>query len=544
MNEAARQHVSKYLAYFGPIGALGGFVSDVIQPLAPLSAYVFGVSLAASMGLIVGWLVLRALRPRLLPPLVLAASFLVFSGALLLFQTNETEAKGVLATNFPFVAELQQTLGMVQKDVAEIKETTRKTAEAVSRVEDNTKSIAQSNKQIATSLEAIKDAFAGLDKSGGIIQNAQKPEEHYHNARLYEQKGDFGNARRSYNAFFAFKLNFLDPHLRYQAFLKVQEGRAGAREIYGAMYEQDRRPLIDFVRILLIDPPQRLDLLKTFLAANPEFAPGYYELSQEYSAARKGTQSLGDKQAELQALERFKALDAQGKLVRYFMDQTAVAAWLDDADKRLKSLALLKQSGGGAAPALSAMRSNSDWMITLTFREIPKEVFYKLEGDDSFRSLGLMEYVNPGTGLRTPKTFFNLRPTAGKTVMEIKYTDIGDETRGPFTLVFDPAVELLSAHKKVLDQTKNGWLQFGANGDKVLLHFSQLASWRCAIDKVAYGIDTDATPRTFPLEPCDPKNPNVVKGQTYIEVPAQTRYASVRVTYKDGTRSETVRIER
>ena len=49
---------------------------------------------------------------------------------------------------------------------------------------------------------------------------------------------------------------------------------------------------------------------------------------------------------------------------------------------------------------------------------------------------------------------------------------------------------------------------------------------------------------TFPLEPCDPKNPNVVKGQTYIEVPAQTRYASVRVTYKDGTRSETVRIER
>ena len=68
MDQAARQHVSKYLAYFGPIGALGGFVSDVIQPLAPLSAYVFWVSLAASVGLIVGWLVLRVLRPRLLPP--------------------------------------------------------------------------------------------------------------------------------------------------------------------------------------------------------------------------------------------------------------------------------------------------------------------------------------------------------------------------------------------------------------------------------------------------------------------------------------------
>jgi hypothetical protein len=42
------------LTYFGPIGALGGFVSDVVQPLAPLSAYVFWASLAASAGLIAG----------------------------------------------------------------------------------------------------------------------------------------------------------------------------------------------------------------------------------------------------------------------------------------------------------------------------------------------------------------------------------------------------------------------------------------------------------------------------------------------------------
>src|SRR5215467_11489570 len=410
MNEAARQHVSKYLAYFGPIGARGGFVSDVIQPLAPLSAYVFWVSLAASMGLIVGWLVLRALRPRLLPPLLLAASFLVFSGALLLFETKETEAKGVLATNFPFVAELQQTLGVVQKDVAEIKETTRKTAEAVSRVEDNTKSIAQSNKQIATSLEAIKDGFAGLDKSGGVIKNAQRPEEHYHNARLYEQNGDFGNARRSYNAFFAFKLDFLDPHLRYQTFLKIQEGRTGAREIYNAIYEQDKRPLIDFARILLIEAPQRLDLLKSFLAANREFAPGYYELSREYSAARKGTQSLGDKQAELEALERLKALDAEGKFVKYFMDQTAAAEWLADADQRLKALALLKQSSGQVPVTLMSMRSNTDWTIALNFRESPREIFYRLDGQGEFRSTGHQDVVNSTTGLKIPIMSLSLRP--------------------------------------------------------------------------------------------------------------------------------------
>jgi len=30
----------------------------------------------------------------------------------------------------------------------------------------------------------------------------------------------------------------------------------------------------------------------------------------------------------------------------------------------------------------------------------------------------------------------------------------------------------------------------------------------------------------------------------HIEIPASSRYASVRLTYKDGTRSETIRIDR
>jgi hypothetical protein len=240
MSQATRLHVSKYVGFFAPIGAVGGFISDVLQPLASLSTYVFWTSLVATVGLIVGALVVQSLRARLLPPLFLTGSLLIFSSILLVFQTEESEAKGVLATKVPFIAELQQSLGLIQKDLAEIKETTRKTSAAVARVEENTQSIAQTNKQIAGSLEAIKEGFAGLNKAGGIIQNAQRPEEHYHNARLYEQRGDFGNARRSYNALFAYKLDFLDPHLRYQTFLKIQEGRAGARVIYSALYEQTR----------------------------------------------------------------------------------------------------------------------------------------------------------------------------------------------------------------------------------------------------------------------------------------------------------------
>jgi hypothetical protein len=544
MIQATRLQVSKYLGFFAPVGAVGGFISDVLQPLASLSTYVFWTSLVATVGLIVGVLVVQSLRARLLPPLFLTGSLLIFSGIMLGFQTEESEAKGVLATKVPFIAELQQSLGLIQKDLAEIKETTRKTSAAVARVEENTQSIAQTSKQIAGSLEAIKEGFAGLNKAGGIIQNAQRPEQHYHNARLYEQGGDFGNARRSYNALFAYKLDFLDPHLRYQTFLKIQEGRTGAREIYNAMYEQDKRPLIDFARILLLEAPQRLDLLKSFLAANRDFAPGYYELSREYSTARKGTQSLGDKQAELEALERLKALDAEGKFVKYFMDQTAAAEWLADADQRLKALALLKQSSGQVPVTLSSMRSNAGWTIGLQFREIPREIFYRLDGEGEFRSTGHMDAVNSATGLKMPNMSLSLRPGAGKTRIEVKYTDVGREMRGPFALEFDPSMELVAGQKKILDLTKNSWLAFRDLDGKVLLYFTHLVSNRCAIDKVDYGLDSEATPNTFALEPCNPKEPNSVSRRVHIEIPASSRYASVRLTYKDGTRSETVRIDR
>ena len=545
VGQAPQTHLRRYLGMFMPVGAMGGFISDVIQPLAPLSTYVFWSSLVGTVGLVIAVLIVRSARQRLLPLLILTASFLVFSGFLLVFQTKESEATGVLATNLPFVAELQQSLGLIRKDIAEIKETTRKTAEVVVRVEENTQSIAQSNKQIALSLEAIQQGFAGLNKGGGIIQNAQKPEEHYHNARLYEQGGDFGNARRSYNAFFAYKLDFIDPHIRYQAFLKIQEGRAGAREIYSAMYERDKRLSIDFARIILFEAPQRLELLKGLLASNPEFAPGYYELSREYSTERKGTQSLGDKEAELAALERFKALDATGKFARYFMDKTVAAEWLDDADKRLKALATLKQSGTQVPVTLSSMRTSSDWTITLMFREIPREIFYKLEGEESFRSTGLMEFVNSTTGLKMPNVGITLGPNTGKARIEVKYIDVGNETRGPFALEFDPVAELIAWHKTVLNLTKNSWVGFRDFDGKALLYFSHLLSYRCAIHTVAYGIDSDATPRTFALEPCNPRDPsNVGNGRISIEVPASSRYASVRLTFKDGTNSEAVHIDR
>ena len=57
-----------------------------------------------------------------------------------------------------------------------------------------------------------------------------------------------------------------------------------------------------------------------------------------------------------------------------------------------------------------------------------------------------------------------------------------------------------------------------------------------AISAVAYGIDTSSTPSQFALEPCNTKDPyNVGDGLIYISVPTNSKYATVRLSYKDGT---------
>ena len=128
------------------------------------------------------------------------------------------------------------------------------------------------------------------------------------------------------------------------------EGRAGAREVYAALYEQDKRPLIEFARILLFDAPQRAQMLKTFIAANPDFAPAYYELSREHSAARKGQQSLGDKKDEAEALATFKKLHEQGKFLKYFIDKELAGQWLEDAETRLKVSSAFKPPARRRSP--------------------------------------------------------------------------------------------------------------------------------------------------------------------------------------------------
>ena len=91
---------------------------------------------------------------------------------------------------------------------------------------------------------------------------------------LYELSGDMLNARRAYLAFAAFDVDAVDPYLRFATLLRVQDGKAGAREVFGMLADKRKSPSLKLVHFLQFDDQQRLEKLNAFIAANPDYGAG------------------------------------------------------------------------------------------------------------------------------------------------------------------------------------------------------------------------------------------------------------------------------
>ena len=347
--EFIRNAMSKELIFTMGFSVVASFISDFLQPLANITFYILILSAALSALFLLLYLIKKDIRKKFSKYLMASITLMVLSGFLYSAQDESNSSKGVLAANFPALGNLQQDLGMLEKDIAEIKESTLRTEQLVESIAEDSKenikqtkelteTIKDSNEVIANKLDEINDSFQEISKLGGIIADPKRPEEFYNNARVYEDRGDYLNARRMYNQYFAFKLDYIDPHLRYQTFLKVQEGRAGAREVYNSIFINDNRVTIEYLKIVLYNAPTRTQLLKEFIQRNNEFAPAYYELSKDYSPSRTGQESLSNRKLELENLEKFIELNNEGKFIRYFLDKSMAADWLKYAEERISIL--------------------------------------------------------------------------------------------------------------------------------------------------------------------------------------------------------------
>lgn len=394
----------------------------------------------------------------------------------------------------------------------------------------------------------VEKLFAQLASRSLLVDNPTRPHEFYSNARLREIRGDYPKARQDYLKYFAFGMPQVDPHLRFQAVLKIQEGREGAREVYRALSQGRQDPTTLFAEILLAEREERVRRLTAFLTANPEFTPAYYALSQDFSLARLGQQSTTDKTREHELLTRFMDGVENGRFLRFYLDQQMAAEQIEDARTRLAALSFLNTAALANPVKLNAMRSNQGWMLTLAIADRAREIFVQLPGED-FKSTGFVNgALDPTTGQKIPYPAFELPGTVGDTEINVRYRDIRDEMQGPFTVSFTPATALVAGQKDILERLSSGWLSFRDWDGKRLVYFSHLISYRCAIDKVMYAVDGDTPDTPFETGPCDPDNPHAVPdsgpgSKIHITVPKATDYVSVQLTYADGTRSEIKRFD-
>ncbi len=522
--------------YLSFIGLLGGIVSDILQPLAPLSNYLFYLSTAIFIVLLISVLIKKNIREKLAKFLILVFSMSFFSGLLYAFQNEENISSGVLSSNIEFIQNIQKSIGILSEDISSIKATTENIEDIVERIEiENEKT----NEIIISSLLEIQNQFNVLNQSDGIINQPKNPEEFYHNARIFELKGDYINARQSYNSYFQFKLEFIDPHFRYQTFLKVQEGRAGALEIYNSIFINDQSPIVEFVKILLYPSEKRIQLLEKFISNNEEFAPAYYKISKEYSESMLGIQSQSDKENELKYLKKFMSLQQEGKFLKYFIDNELASSWINDAKTRLASLKLISENEQSSRVFMSAMPSNQGWLINLSLTEPAREIYYSYENNKEFQSTGTVNYIDSRTGQLMANPMLKIPLGIKNKTIFIKYLDINKAMQGPYALKFNSKDAHLKHTKQILTQQLSDWISWRDMASQHLFYVTTLVSYRCGISEVKIGIDNELPNTIIDIGKCDEMNPSSVKDIkiSYV-IPETTKFISVQLTFNNGEKSE------
>ncbi|MER9103975.1 methyl-accepting chemotaxis protein [Mesorhizobium sp. M0848] len=568
-----RASLSRTGKWAGSVAFIGGAVSDILNPLAPFAAYIALIAAVAAIIIAIAIVLRLVLAARALPALIFATTAAAVAGGVYGLQQQTNAQNGVIASLVPAIAGLQQSMGIVTEKVAKIEQTVTQTQKTVEQVKQSTDTVAkktdeiasaqqqqtqqtaevqktteevkkqteklqETTQQIAASIDTIARGFAALAAQGGAIAEPKRPDEFYHNARVYELSGDMLNARRSYLAFAGFDVDAIDPYTRFATLLRVQDGKAGAREVFGALADKGKALSIKLVHIQQFDDAQRVDKLNAFISANPDFAPAYFLLAQEFSEDRLGAQTLADKRNEAKALTKFTSYEKDGGLLTYFVDQTQLADWLDRSRSRLAALGDVLDPAR-FVPSLTPMRSNQGWSMTISLPEPATAISWRMGDSGPFTDTGFLAMNDQTTGKPMANPSFEMPDSTVAGIIAIKYLDIRGRETGPFDIRFDPEAALQQGNKQILDQFWTSWIAFDASGNHGLVYFTQMLSYRCAIKQVHYSLNGAALDKEIKMPRCDKKDPYAIPYdyQPYFKVADSVKSMSVQVTYTDGTKS-------
>ena len=191
------------------------------------------------------------------------------------------------------------------------------------------------------------------------------------------------------------------------------------------------------------------------------------------------------------------------------------------------------------APIAMFSRHNGGWSVVFSIADPTLGISWRIGDSGEFRETGFIDTLDQRTRKRMPNPSIELPADAPAAIIQVRYVDAQGELQGPFPIRFDPEAALIRDQRKILDMTATSWLSFREfNG--LLVYYTHLMSYRCAIREVRVGIDSAVPDKVLKLPPCDPRDPSVIprEAQPYLKLAPATKAVSVELTYRDGSVSE------
>nr|WP_315779057.1 MULTISPECIES: caspase family protein [unclassified Bradyrhizobium] len=191
------------------------------------------------------------------------------------------------------------------------------------------------------------------------------------------------------------------------------------------------------------------------------------------------------------------------------------------------------------APIAMFSRHNGGWTVTFSIADPTLGISWRMGESGDFRETGFMDVLDPRTRKRMPNPSIQLPADAPAGTIQVRYVDASGEMQGPFPIRFEPEVALVRDQRKILDMTATSWLSFREfNG--LLVYYTHLMSYRCAIREVRIGIDSTVPDKVLNMPGCDMRDPIAIPSNAmpYLKLPPATKFVSVELTYRDGSVSE------
>ena len=166
---------------------------------------------------------------------------------------------------------------------------------------------------------------------------------------------------------------------------------------------------------------------------------------------------------------------------------------------------LKPQNDSVNAPIAMFSRANGGWTVVFSIADPTLGISWRMGEAGDFRETGFIDTLDPRTRKRMPNPSIELPADAPAATLRC-VTSTPMATFRVRSIRFDPEAALIRDQRKILDMTATSWLSFREfNG--LLVYYTHLMSYRCAIREVRVGIDGTVPDKVLKMPPCDPRTP-------------------------------------